>query len=468
MPDKKNRIGRPRDISGDNFRVSKINGDIKFWAKYNKRWYSTPLSEGFDIRNKNRAHKHSIITYNDGNGEVIPTITAHPSGKLYIRDNQSDSKVELKNDSGKLAVDGDINLSSGSVFKVNDVAIGTGSGDMVSTLFDAHSILYSISDNTPAQLTVGSSTIVGRKALGNIVAMSKSESLAILNVTDGADVTGSNTCNLPLTAGTQTISGTKTFINNIIAGNGAPGAITTSGDHGLTMKTGSTDTSQINIVTNTDGNIKLLTHGDGKVAVGNGTQTGKVTTRGDTDLILDTGNSTTGSITITDGAAGEIAITPNGAGDISLGTKVTVSSSGLIAGASMGFVHVAEGVIGSTGDKTVSFLTGNKRRLRFSAINVTINNLNLVFPEDVSGNFQFIIKNGAVLSGGYTGCAITNWKVHVGDDGTNAAVEDVIWHGGSSKLPTISTTANYVDMISFYWDADEEIAYGMSAIGFFA
>ena len=55
--------------------------------------------------------------------------------------------------------------------------------------YDAYSILRADSDNTPTVLTVAASTIVGRKATDGIVALSKAETLAILNVEDGADVT---------------------------------------------------------------------------------------------------------------------------------------------------------------------------------------------------------------------------------------------------------------------------------------
>jgi hypothetical protein len=51
---------------------------------------------------------------------------------------------------------------------------------VLKTLYDAYSILAADTDNTPAALTVGASTIVGRKASGGIVALSASEALTIL------------------------------------------------------------------------------------------------------------------------------------------------------------------------------------------------------------------------------------------------------------------------------------------------
>ena len=45
-------------------------------------------------------------------------------------------------------------------------------------------------------------------------------------------------------------------------------------------------------------------------------------------------------------------------------------------------------------------------------------------------------------------------------DGENA----VKWAGGSA--PTLTTDANHVDILSFYYDADNEIAYGVATLDF--
>lgn len=52
--------------------------------------------------------------------------------------------------------------------------------------FDANTVLYATTDNTPVALTVGASTFVGRKSTGNISAMSATEARTELNVADGA------------------------------------------------------------------------------------------------------------------------------------------------------------------------------------------------------------------------------------------------------------------------------------------
>jgi hypothetical protein len=64
---------------------------------------------------------------------------------------------------------------------------GTASGNVANTLYDAFTIVYADTDNTPAALTVGASTFVGRKAAGGISAMSTTEARTLLNVSNGAN-----------------------------------------------------------------------------------------------------------------------------------------------------------------------------------------------------------------------------------------------------------------------------------------
>jgi len=56
-----------------------------------------------------------------------------------------------------------------------------GSAYVEKATFDAHTILYAVSDNTPAALAVGEQRIVGRKTGGNIAALTGAEVLSIVN-----------------------------------------------------------------------------------------------------------------------------------------------------------------------------------------------------------------------------------------------------------------------------------------------
>ncbi len=79
-------------------------------------------------------------------------------------------------------------------------------------LFNANTILAADSDNTPAALTMGASTILARLASGNIKAASVAEMLTLLSVASGATVglsgcyVGNFTRDLSLASGTQDVT----------------------------------------------------------------------------------------------------------------------------------------------------------------------------------------------------------------------------------------------------------------------
>jgi len=81
----------------------------------------------------------------------------------------------------------------------------------------------------------------------------------------------------------------------------------------------------------------------GNMIAGDGSAQGIFRSLGDNDVVLQTGNATTGSITITDGAAGAITISPDGAGIIDLAggivTSETTTTSGAGAVAITGAIH---------------------------------------------------------------------------------------------------------------------------------
>ena len=85
--------------------------------------------------------------------------------------------------------------------------------------------------------------------------------------------------------------------------------------------------------TDTDGNITLAPNGDGDVQldadtvrIGDNNANATITTNGTGDLILNTNaGSSSGSITIADGAAGDITISPDGAGSVDI-KKLKIAS----------------------------------------------------------------------------------------------------------------------------------------------
>ena len=110
-------------------------------------------------------------------------------------------------------------------------------------------------------------------------------------------------------------------------------------------------------------------------------------------------------------------------------------------------------VIYNASDTAVYFSrAGNKQFLTLTG-NVT--DMNLTFP-DMSGNFVLLVKQD--LTGSRT---VTNWKTFDQDDGNESTVK---WAGGSA--PTLTTTAAKTDILSFYWDNANHIAYGVATLNF--
>jgi len=62
---------------------------------------------------------------------------------------------------------------------------------MLKSLYDANTILIATADNTPIPLTIGATTIVGRKASGDIVALTPAEIMSVIAVTAPATKTSS-------------------------------------------------------------------------------------------------------------------------------------------------------------------------------------------------------------------------------------------------------------------------------------
>ena len=127
--------------------------------------------------------------------------------------------------------------------------------------------------------------------------------------------------------------------NTVTIGNAAVTQVYLSQDKGATVFAGALDiTASAGITLENDETITNSTDGtvaiNGDVSAGTGSAAGVFKSSGDFDVTLKTGNSTTGVITITDGANGNIAITPNGTGEVDI-SKVDIDG-GAIDGTTIG------------------------------------------------------------------------------------------------------------------------------------
>jgi hypothetical protein len=109
-------------------------------------------------------------------------------------------------------------------------------------------------------------------------------------------------------------------------------------------------------------------------------------------------------------------------------------------------------------DTDVDFRSSNKQFVTFGSGNIA--DLNLKFPA-TSGNFTLLLKQDGT---GSRTIDSDGWLVF--DAAGNAAngSSTVKFSGGTN--PTLTTDANHVDIISFFWDADNEIAYGAATLDF--
>jgi hypothetical protein len=107
-------------------------------------------------------------------------------------------------------------------------------------------------------------------------------------------------------------------------------------------------------------------------------------------------------------------------------------------------------------DTNVDFRTGNKQMVTLTG---NIADLNLTFPA-TSGNFTVLLKQDGT---GSRLMAADGWLAFE-HDGTAATVPAVKFPGGTA--PTLTTAANHVDIVSFFWDADNQVCYGVASLDF--
>jgi hypothetical protein len=147
--------------------------------------------------------------------------------------------------------------------------------------------------------------------------------------------------------------------NSLTAGGGAAdGMVTSSGNYDLILQTGNATTGSVTITDGANGNIMVAPNGLGEFVVGNGAADAAVTTSGAYDLYLDTNSGTnSGYIRITDGVGGIIYIRPDGAGKIVVGNLdnpariTTADMQDLILdtydGTNSGSITITDGVNGN-------------------------------------------------------------------------------------------------------------------------
>ena len=169
------------------------------------------------------------------------------------------------------------------------------------------------------------------------------------------------------------------------------------------------------------------------------------------DLYFDGGGDTY----ITEASANALTLVAGGSPLLTVSTAIGTNNKQTVVDGAVVFLQAPAVYNAST--TALDFSRAQKQFLTFGAGNIT--NLNLKFPLTNSGNFVLLLKQDGTGSR-----TITNWQAFDGDENAANGSATVKFAGGSN--PTLTTDANHVDIISFYWDATTEIAYGVATLDF--
>ena len=261
----------------------------------------------------------TALDVSDGNVVIADTLTASNFGATTLRGKLTAGSEEIEGSA--FDINGGTVDSITSLTVANDVDIGnyklTSKALEASDLGSSGGIIFANSDGL---LTVDSDITFS------------TDTLTVTKIA-AYELTGK------LTAGSTEIEGTNFDINGgtidgtpIGANSANTGAFTT-----ITASTSIDITGSTGLILSNDETITNAVNGtvliNGEVASGTGSAAGVFKSNGNYDLTLKTGNSTTGSITITDGANGNIAITPNGTGYVPIGSSAAAGILGSILSA---------------------------------------------------------------------------------------------------------------------------------------
>jgi Rieske Fe-S protein len=244
---------------------------------------------------------------------------------------------------------------------------------------------------------------------------------------------------------------------------GASGTIYVPSENGTFLTTATSyATSAINIATSASNYpINLKPHGTGHVVVGNAGATGKVTSNGAYDLVIDTNSGTNaGNITLTDGVDGNIDITPNGSGEVNI-SKVDIDG-GTLGGITIdGNWTAASQTCANLGTVTTADINGGTWQGTidgsWTAASQTCANLGTVTTADINGGTidGTAIGSYSAAAGTFTGLDVSEGNiVNVGEITCDQVASDVdvvglqINFGGNTTLNTLVLRDNLADALN--------------------
>ena len=276
-------------------------------------------------------------------------------------------------------------LAIGSGGTLGSAAYTASTDYLAKSTFEAHSLVIAINDNAPVVLELAASRMVGRASSGNIVALAKADILTIINVTEGADVTGNN----PPQAHTTSHTDGTDDIRDAAADDSTKGISTFEADD-FDSSSGKIDLAvSVTKASTTDSGTATPTAHDLNIVGGEGIDTSAsgvvVTIAGEAASTTNIGvvELATGGETNT-GTSATLAVTPDGlddwTGSAQIATVGTVTSGTLSTGAVLADVTMT---LGSDADGDVYYRASNKltRLAKGSASDVLTMNAGGTAPE---------------------------------------------------------------------------------------
>jgi hypothetical protein len=258
------------------------------------------------------------------------------SGNLYWR-NGSGTAVQITTGStvnaGAGSIDGMTGTDAGATYvngaKAYNFFCDSGNTDFAK-MVHADLLLYKFSDDNTADtdyITIVASALASGSS-GTVTVPAETGTILTTNTSYAGAV-----INVATSASNYAINLKPHGTGHVVIGNaGATGKLTSNGAYDLILDTNSgTNSSSIAITDAANGSISFIPNGTGEIVIGSGSASAKVTSSGAHDLVLDTNaGSSSGSITIIDAANGNIDITPNGSGEVNI-SKVDINGGTLAA-----------------------------------------------------------------------------------------------------------------------------------------
>jgi hypothetical protein len=246
------------------------------------------------------------------------------SGNLYWRDG-SGTAIQM-------TITGTVNSGAGSITGMADNRAAASYSDSAKTFHfftdgtDGHYgkmshadlLLYKFTDAGSADadyVTIAANAAVSG-ASGTIYVPSENGTFLTTNTSYATSA-----INVATSASNYPINLKPHGTGHVVIGNaGATGKLTSNGAYDLIIDTNSgTNAGNITLTDGSNGDIKFIPNGTGEIKIGSGSVSGKITSSGAFDLVLDTNSGTNaGNITLTDGANANITIVPNGTGRVGI------------------------------------------------------------------------------------------------------------------------------------------------------